>query len=686
MFVVWAYLWYTRFWNTSQSWSWDPDSSVYPKSEVITLSTGSMVSSIKLAGTSKLENEQTLKFAKFGKITGIYVKPGMRVQEWQLLAVLDMSEIESKIQKAKTAYSKAQRNLADLLDGKGETEVLSAKYAVRRAEIDLGKAQDNLKYAISIKDIKLADLQSSIDFKKKAYLIEKEKQKLNANIYKESLLKGEDKVKYDNAQRDYLQEISTKIKAIETLYYSLNTNLDEMDVYLGVKKNLSWKLWNQIIYFWAKNPNYRTLAKQYLWECYSLLNDLKKKIDVLKDKDVSLHDTKDLIPLYQLLKKYYDTLYKLWDNYYLAAKNSVDTADFSESTISSLEWMWTNARNSWSSGSDVMQKTIDELQGQLSLWNTEAQKKIAYLDRLKEYEEKNSALLKVELEYKNSLYTLEQEEKNLARDIEEKELEVKTAKNSLKDAQEKFKEIQKGYTNDELENARNLVEDQKKNLEAVESERNSYSITATFDWTVRRVDMQVGDNLLEGDGKTIILENRDIIKVEMRADQSDILKLKKWQDANIKFDAFPDVTFRWKITEVNETPQRTENIVKYQVIASVKNLSGTKIFSDMSALVDVIISGQEWIPIVPITAVGYDDQWSYVLKASDNTKIYVTVWTQSSETIQIISGLDMSTQIKSTVFNPQSVKEMGIVKKEQQTHQNETMESFEWGMWAGMMY
>lgn len=40
-----------------------------------------MVSSIKLAGTSKLENEQTLKFAKFGKITGIYVKPGMRVQE-----------------------------------------------------------------------------------------------------------------------------------------------------------------------------------------------------------------------------------------------------------------------------------------------------------------------------------------------------------------------------------------------------------------------------------------------------------------------------------------------------------------------------------------------------------------------------------------------------------------------------
>ncbi len=645
------------------------DSFDYPPVEAITLGTGDITSAVKLVGTSKLENEQTLKFVKSGKITGVFVKPGMRVKQWQLLASLDMSEIESRIQKARSAYDKAHRDLKDLLNWKDKTEVLSAEYAVRRAEINVEKAKDALVHSKDIKELELNELRENLKMKKTVYLLEKEKNKLNAKVYKETLLDWEDKVKMDNAQKDYLQKFENTLRALESNYYDLKDSLDRMDEYLGLKTELAWEYLTNSIYFSARNSSYKAEAKSYLGKCYGLLEDLKKNIDDLRKhypvgkKDTTVvYDMKVFVPSYEILNTYYNALYNLGENYALAADNSVDSVWFTESTIASLKSLWENAKSSGNSGVDSTQKKIEELQSEVSFGTLESQKKINYLDKVKEYEEKKLVFTKLELAYKNALYDLDQKEKNLSRNIEEKELAVKEAENALEKARDTYEEVKKGYTDEELENAKSLLEDQKKNLEAVQSERENYHITATFDGTVRKVDMQVGDNLSENNDKSIVLENRDMIKIEMQANQSDILKLKAGQKTEIVFDAFPDKQFVGTVIEVDESPEKIDGVVRYKVVASLTDLQGEKIFSDMSAMVDVLIQAKTNISVLPVTAVGYDEKGAYVLNFADDKKIYITVGEQDGTVIEVLSGLDMATQIKSSTFWPQGIQDMGIVE------------------------
>lgn len=661
----WVYFSYTKFF--ASSWGKDDLAKFdYPPAEEITLATGDIVSAVKMVGTSKLENEQTLKFAKAGKIRGIFVKAGMKVKQGQLLASLDMSEVESRIQKARSAYDKANRDLKDLLDGKDKTDVLSAEYSVERAKIALDDAKDTFAHSKEIKKNELAKNQIDLEIEKKKYFIEKEKFNSEVEICKESLLTG--KVDLDNIQKDRIQKFDKELRDIESKYYSLKDSLDGMDEYLWVKNNLVGDAVKNSIYFSAKNTSYKTESKSYLGKTYSLLEDLKKQIDELKkdkedSKDNFDYDMKKMIPLYTTLKEYYDASYNLWKNYQLAAKNSVDSVEFSESTISSLESMWESAKSAWTAGIDAMQEKIKNLQFEVSLKNVKLSKKNQYLGIVLDCEEKKAKFAENELKYKNAIYEIEQKEKKLTRDIKEKELSMKEAENSLEKAKEDYKKIKKWYTEDQLQNAKDLLESQKKELEAAQKERDSYHITATFDGTVRKVDMQVGDNLVESNDKSIVLENRDMIKIEMQADQSDILKLKLWQNTIIKFDAFPDKQFKWKIIEVDETPQKTEGVVKYKVVASLTDLQGAKIFSDMSAMVNVLVSEKIGINVVPVLAVGNDEQGSYVLKFADDSKIYVTVWVQDGDNIEILSGLDMATKIKSTTFNAGAISEMGLDKK-----------------------
>ncbi len=643
----------------------------YPPVTEISLWTWTIDSSVKLVGTSKLENEQTLKFVKSWKITGVFVKPWMRVQEWQLLATLDMSEIESRIQKAKTSYDKAKRELEKLLEGKDKTEVLSAEYAVRRAEINLEKANDAFVHSKDIKDLELNELKEKLAVKKSVYLIEKEKNKLNSEVYKETLLEWEDKVKMNNAQKEYIQRFNNMLRDIDTTYYSLKNALDEMDEYLGVKKDLVWEILENSIYFSAKNPNYKSSAKTHLWKCYSLLEKIKESIDELKEKypvdykkeNIS-YDMKVFIPFYESLGEYYDTLYKLWDNYVFAAENSVISVWFTEGLVLWLKTLWNSAKNAGTTWITSSQEKVDSLQSEVSFGTLSSQKKINYLDKMREYEEKRLVFSKLEVEYKNALYDLKQKEKNLARNIEEKELEVKESQNALEKAKEEYEKIKKWYTDEELENVKSLLEDQKKNLEAVESERDNYTIAATFAGTVRKVDMQVGDNLSESNDKIIVLENRDMIKLEMQANQSDILKLKVGQKTKIVFDAFQGKTFTGTIIEVDESPEKVDRVVKYKVVASLTDLQGEKIFSDMSAMVDVMISSKSGVMTLPVEAVAYDDKGAYVLSFKDDKKIYITVWEQDGTVIEVLSGLDVSTKIKSSTFWVQGIKDMGIIESE----------------------
>jgi RND family efflux transporter MFP subunit len=98
------------------------------------------------------KKEIKLSFKIGGIIRNIYADEGQAVKKGQLLARLDLSEIQSQVQQARSAFEKAQRDLEraeDLHKEKAVTleQLQNVKTAFDVAQSQLNAAEFNLRYA-----------------------------------------------------------------------------------------------------------------------------------------------------------------------------------------------------------------------------------------------------------------------------------------------------------------------------------------------------------------------------------------------------------------------------------------------------------------------------------------------------------------------------------------------------------
>jgi multidrug efflux system membrane fusion protein len=103
-------------------------------------------------GRISSKEEVKLSFKIGGIIRNISVDEGQAVKKGQLLARLDLSEIESQVQQARSAFEKAQRDLEraeDLHKEKAVTleQLQNVKTAFQVAQSQLQAAEFNLRYA-----------------------------------------------------------------------------------------------------------------------------------------------------------------------------------------------------------------------------------------------------------------------------------------------------------------------------------------------------------------------------------------------------------------------------------------------------------------------------------------------------------------------------------------------------------
>lgn len=107
---------------------------------------------ISLPGSFSSEDETILSFKTGGVIKNIFVNEGDFVKKDQLLAVLDLTEIKSKVQQAKLAYEKAQRDfkrIKNLYDDSVATleQYQNLKTAMEMAQQVVSTSNFNLKHS-----------------------------------------------------------------------------------------------------------------------------------------------------------------------------------------------------------------------------------------------------------------------------------------------------------------------------------------------------------------------------------------------------------------------------------------------------------------------------------------------------------------------------------------------------------
>jgi HlyD family secretion protein len=138
------------------------------------------------------------------------------------------------------------------------------------------------------------------------------------------------------------------------------------------------------------------------------------------------------------------------------------------------------------------------------------------------------------------------------------------------------------------------------------------TITSPIDGMVTSLNAEVGEIVMIGtmnNPGTVIMTISDMseIEAEVEVDETDIADVELGQEAKIKIDAFPDTTFKGKVSEIGHTAlisglgtqdQVTNFLVKVVLLDSIPNLR-----PGMSASVDVTTKHRDNILNVPIQAV-----------------------------------------------------------------------------------
>lgn len=108
---------------------------------------------VRISGLLENKSEQSLGFKVPGLVRKVYVDEGQFVKKGQLLAVLDLEEINAEVDKAKSVLANAQRNLArfESLQGRNALSIDQLQSAQTRMDVaksDLTVAQFNRRHAV----------------------------------------------------------------------------------------------------------------------------------------------------------------------------------------------------------------------------------------------------------------------------------------------------------------------------------------------------------------------------------------------------------------------------------------------------------------------------------------------------------------------------------------------------------
>jgi RND family efflux transporter MFP subunit len=121
--------------------------------EVVEVHFSEYAKAVRISGLLENKSEQSLGFKISGLVSKVYVDEGEFVKKGQLLAVLDLEEIDAEVSKAKSVLANAEHNLQRFTSLQGQNalsmdQLQAAQTRMDVAKSDLTVAQFNRRYAV----------------------------------------------------------------------------------------------------------------------------------------------------------------------------------------------------------------------------------------------------------------------------------------------------------------------------------------------------------------------------------------------------------------------------------------------------------------------------------------------------------------------------------------------------------
>ena len=652
---------------------------------------GNLSVTVKAMGQAELVNEQQLRFNKSGTIEVVNFSDGDRVKKDEIIAKLDKEEVLNDIKQAEITLENARLDLQDLLNNDISTEKLKIENSIRDNERKVEIAQNELNILKNEKENALDKIDKDI-----------EEKKLSLNDLKEDDMTDQKKNEREIEQIE--KEIAEKKKSIEEARADLentkkieeesvsdtiqNIASEKKSVLLGIKDAIieTDDILNDLNTILGKdNPtnvndsfetNLGALSSQSLRDAekgYSLLKGKKatqeKGLEELENQENPSLEA--LINFLTTTEEMANQAIKASDLTYTLLEKTITSSSLSQANLNSLKSTVSSCRSSAksilnsintskNSLESLEKEEITRLKSENTITNKEntLRSEILALEKLeKSLEDAKTSSQSNTNDKKLSLNTTQNEIANLEVErtqsssdydlkIKNKENEIVALEESLATSREEIKDLEKGETAERIKSAQNNITQKQLALEKVRKTQENYELKAPFDGLIRKIDFQVGDNLVSDETKYVYLENPDLLKISVLLDQVDIIKVFANQKVNITFDALPHKVFEGSIEEIDSTPVEQSGVVSYEASITVEK-GENRIFSGMTATVEIITAEKENVLLVPNLAIKSRGDRKFVEKkiGENIERAKIKIGITDGKNTEVISGLEEGDEI-----------------------------------------
>jgi HlyD family secretion protein len=173
---------------------------------------------------------------------------------------------------------------------------------------------------------------------------------------------------------------------------------------------------------------------------------------------------------------------------------------------------------------------------------------------------------------------------------------------------------QKDMAKAQLESARSQVESSKAQVEqaraglkVAETNLRYTTIRSPVNGIVISRNVDVGQTVAASlQAPTLFTIAKDLtqMQVETNVSEADIGRIVKNQEATFTVDAYPEKTFRGRVSEIRNAPTIIQNVVTYNVVIQVSNPE-LKLKPGMTANVSVLIDHKEGVLKIPNSALRF---------------------------------------------------------------------------------
>lgn len=564
------------------------DDALESSTDVALVERRDIVTSVKATGTVAFAREQQLKFNQRGRVVAVNVKDGDAVKKGQVLAELDKTSVQSDIRQAQLSLSTSVLQLQEL-QGDRESQLWNAESAVRDAERQFTNAQNTLGVAL---------------------------EKLPADVAAAERAVQQKEVELVQARANELQRLAASAQSVYA------GNQDILDTLYGVLVNdtaARRSADQKTIEIYFRLYNDYTLKNRVEFAYYTALKNVQAMDDTygrvlptLRDPVIierALHDGKAAASSLATLSD---------ETYALLQGANADPSTFTVDDVNTAKSAVTAAR---AKATDLI-NSADEALASMTGDATSIAVRTAEDALLKARE----ALAVLETQTPGDLLQQEQSVAKMQDTYHTQESEADRTARSL-DIQIRLKQNDIAQKSAALAKSAKVGED--------------YQIVAPFDGVVRRVDYQVGDNLLAdiGEEQEIVLENPEFIIVTVLLDQSDVVRVQEGMSASIVFDALSNQTFTGTIDEISPTPVEQSGVVSYEVTVKLPTPADVTILSGMTAIVTIETARRNAVVAVPNLALQRTNGMAAVqLPAGDSVPVETGV--TDGRYTEILSGVN----------------------------------------------